>query len=158
MGKLIACIVSRPTVDAANTAFLSALCAENLCCVVQAAGQPLCVQIRQAGWLAGSLRRSCTHNLLTNKHTCQPHNTRHWLTPTRTYHLQINTTGGPTALFSGSLYAMTKAALNQLTKNLAVEWAADGIRVNSVAPWWVWGGGCSDVCLQLEGLGMASGF
>jgi Tropinone reductase 1 len=30
---------------------------------------------------------------------------------------------------------MTKAALNQLTKNLAVEWAADGIRVNSVAPW-----------------------
>lgn len=43
--------------------------------------------------------------------------------------------GGPTALFSGSLYAMTKAALNQLTKNLAVEWAADGIRVNSVAPW-----------------------
>lgn len=43
--------------------------------------------------------------------------------------------GGPTALFSGSLYAMTKAALNQLTKNLSVEWAADGIRVNAVAPW-----------------------
>jgi Tropinone reductase 1 len=30
---------------------------------------------------------------------------------------------------------MTKAALNQLTKNLSVEWAADGIRVNAVAPW-----------------------
>lgn len=29
--------------------------------------------------------------------------------------------GGPTAMFSGSLYAMTKAALNQLTKNLACE-------------------------------------
>jgi NAD(P)-dependent dehydrogenase (short-subunit alcohol dehydrogenase family) len=30
----------------------------------------------------------------------------------------------------------TKAALNQLTKNLAVEWAADGIRTNAVCPWY----------------------
>ncbi|KAI8466898.1 MAG: hypothetical protein J3K34DRAFT_47969 [Monoraphidium minutum] len=43
--------------------------------------------------------------------------------------------GGPLAGRSGSLYAMTKAALNQLAKNLACEWAKDGIRVNSVAPW-----------------------
>jgi enoyl-[acyl-carrier-protein] reductase (NADH) len=28
------------------------------------------------------------------------------------------------------------AAMNQLTKNLACEWAKDGIRVNSVAPWY----------------------
>ncbi len=27
-------------------------------------------------------------------------------------------------------------AMNQLTKNLACEWAKDGIRVNSVAPWY----------------------
>lgn len=31
------------------------------------------------------------------------------------------------------LYA---ASLNQLAKNLTCEWAADGIRTNSVAPWY----------------------
>ncbi|OAY80070.1 Tropinone reductase, partial [Ananas comosus] len=34
-----------------------------------------------------------------------------------------------------SPYAATKGALNQLTKNLACEWAKDNIRANSVAPW-----------------------
>lgn len=43
--------------------------------------------------------------------------------------------GGPLAGRSGSLYAMSKAAMNQLAKNLACEWAKDHIRVNSVAPW-----------------------
>jgi Tropinone reductase 1 len=28
-------------------------------------------------------------------------------------------------------------AMNQITKNLACEWAKDGIRVNSVAPWYI---------------------
>jgi Tropinone reductase 1 len=32
---------------------------------------------------------------------------------------------------------MTKAAIIQLTKNLAVEWAEDNIRVNAVAPWYI---------------------
>ena len=36
---------------------------------------------------------------------------------------------------SGTLYAATKGAMNQLTKNLACEWAKDGIRCNTVAPW-----------------------
>ncbi|TXG58663.1 hypothetical protein EZV62_016492 [Acer yangbiense] len=33
-----------------------------------------------------------------------------------------------------SLYSSTKGAMNQLTKNLACEWAKDNIRVNSIAP------------------------
>ncbi|VFQ80395.1 unnamed protein product [Cuscuta campestris] len=37
--------------------------------------------------------------------------------------------------FAGSIYAASKGALNQLTKNLACEWAKDNIRVNCVAPW-----------------------
>jgi Tropinone reductase 1 len=38
---------------------------------------------------------------------------------------------------TGAPYGMAKAALAQLTRNLACEWAADGIRVNSVAPWYI---------------------
>mmetsp|Transcript_4412 Transcript_4412/g.11997 ORF Transcript_4412/g.11997 Transcript_4412/m.11997 type:complete len:267 (+) Transcript_4412:92-892(+) len=53
--------------------------------------------------------------------------------------------GGPTALRSGSIYAMTKAALNQLTKSLACEWASQGIRVNSVAPWYT----ATDLAMQV---------
>lgn len=45
--------------------------------------------------------------------------------------------GGPTAMKSGALYAMSKAAMNQLTKNLACEWGRIGIRVNTVAPWYI---------------------
>jgi Tropinone reductase 1 len=43
--------------------------------------------------------------------------------------------GGPLAGRSGSLYAISKAGLNQLAASLACEWASAGIRVNSVAPW-----------------------
>ncbi len=36
---------------------------------------------------------------------------------------------------TGTPYAMSKAGLLQQTRSLAVEWAADGIRVNAVSPW-----------------------
>ncbi|KAF3636245.1 Tropinone reductase 2 [Capsicum annuum] len=41
---------------------------------------------------------------------------------------------GFSALPSTSLYSASKGAINQMTKNLACEWAKKNIRVNSVAP------------------------
>jgi len=40
-------------------------------------------------------------------------------------------------LRTGTPYAMSKAALAQFSRNLAVEWAPDNIRVNAVAPWYI---------------------
>lgn len=37
---------------------------------------------------------------------------------------------------SGVPYAMTKAAMDQMTRGLAVEWAEQGITVNTVQPWY----------------------
>ncbi|MBL1212235.1 MAG: SDR family oxidoreductase [Ignavibacteriae bacterium] len=51
--------------------------------------------------------------------------------------INISSVAGLTHLKTGSPYGMTKAAMNQLSKNLAVEWAADGIRVNTIAPWYI---------------------
>ncbi|HEX8692224.1 MAG TPA: SDR family oxidoreductase [Longimicrobium sp.] len=42
-----------------------------------------------------------------------------------------------TSVGTGAPYAMTKAALVQLTRYLAVEWAPDRVRVNAVAPWYI---------------------
>ncbi|KAJ0987808.1 hypothetical protein J5N97_006164 [Dioscorea zingiberensis] len=47
----------------------------------------------------------------------------------------ISSVAGVVAVPFGSPYASTKGALNQLTKNLACEWAKDKIRTNSVTPW-----------------------
>ncbi|KAK6146892.1 hypothetical protein DH2020_017804 [Rehmannia glutinosa] len=46
----------------------------------------------------------------------------------------ISSVAGGMALPALSAYAASKGAINQLTKNLACEWAKDNIRINCVAP------------------------
>ncbi|KAJ7960153.1 Tropinone reductase-like protein [Quillaja saponaria] len=48
----------------------------------------------------------------------------------------ISSVAGVVGIGSGTIYAVSKAAINQLTKNLACEWAKDNIRSNCVAPWY----------------------
>jgi Tropinone reductase 1 len=49
--------------------------------------------------------------------------------------VNISSVAGFEDVGTGSMYAICKASLIQLTKSLAVEWAEYGIRVNGVAPW-----------------------
>ncbi|CAN1805676.1 Tropinone reductase homolog At5g06060 [Linum perenne] len=60
----------------------------------------------------------------------------------------ISSVGGVVSLSTGSIYGATKGndwflplfvagAMNQLTRNLACEWAKDNIRTNCVAPWYI---------------------
>ncbi len=50
--------------------------------------------------------------------------------------VNVLSVAGLTHIRTGPPYGMTKAALDQLTRNLAMEWAKDGIRVNAVSPWY----------------------
>jgi tropinone reductase I len=52
--------------------------------------------------------------------------------------VNIGSVAGVTCMKSGTIYAATKAAMNQMTGNLACEWGvSDRIRVNCVAPWYI---------------------
>jgi NAD(P)-dependent dehydrogenase (short-subunit alcohol dehydrogenase family) len=52
--------------------------------------------------------------------------------------INIGSTGGKFGAANRALYPASKAALLQLTKNLAVSLAPEGIRVLSVSPAWTW--------------------
>lgn len=64
--------------------------------------------------------------------------------------VNVGSVSGMTHVRTGSVYGMTKAALHQLTKNLACEWAGDGVRVNAVAPWYIRTRRTSDALAQPE--------
>lgn len=51
--------------------------------------------------------------------------------------VNIGSVSGLTHVRTGPLYGLSKAAVHQLSVNLACEWASEGIRVNSVAPWYI---------------------
>ena len=51
--------------------------------------------------------------------------------------VNVVSVSGLVSTSTGTPYAMAKAATIQMTKTLAGEWGADGIRVNAVAPWYI---------------------
>src|SRR5207247_6400678 len=50
--------------------------------------------------------------------------------------IDVGSIAGQLALPTGVAYAAAKAGLAQAARTLALEWAQDRIRVNSVAPWY----------------------
>ncbi len=51
--------------------------------------------------------------------------------------INVSSVAGHTALNTRVAYGATKAAVIQMTKNLALEWAKYNIHVNAIGPWYV---------------------
>lgn len=51
--------------------------------------------------------------------------------------VNVSSVSGIVITSTGAPYSMAKAALIQMSRNLACEWARDGIRVNAIAPWYI---------------------
>jgi Tropinone reductase 1 len=51
--------------------------------------------------------------------------------------INVSSISGSSNDATGAPYHMTKAAMEHMTRYLACEWGADGIRVNAVAPWFI---------------------
>jgi NAD(P)-dependent dehydrogenase (short-subunit alcohol dehydrogenase family) len=68
--------------------------------------------------------------------------------------INVASVAGTVDVRSGAPYGMTKAALVQMTRHLAVEWAPLGIRVNAVSPWYTRTPLAEPVLQQPERLGL----
>jgi len=51
--------------------------------------------------------------------------------------VNVASVAGSVDVQSGPPYGMTKAAIIQLSRHLAAEWAHDNIRVNTISPWYI---------------------
>lgn len=51
--------------------------------------------------------------------------------------INLASVAGSLDVMTGPPYGMTKAAIIQLTRHLAVEWATHQIRVNAISPWYI---------------------
>eukprot|EP00527_Entomoneis_sp_CCMP2396_P002536 CAMPEP_0198137682 /NCGR_PEP_ID=MMETSP1443-20131203/1149_1 /TAXON_ID=186043 /ORGANISM="Entomoneis sp., Strain CCMP2396" /LENGTH=270 /DNA_ID=CAMNT_0043799191 /DNA_START=58 /DNA_END=870 /DNA_ORIENTATION=- len=49
--------------------------------------------------------------------------------------VNVSSAAGVQSSGTGAAYGMSKAAMNQMTRNMACEWAKRNIRVNAVTPW-----------------------